>query len=91
MRQDPDDPWDAARFERELAPFLAEHERIVFDPEARKAHWAVLKATGPRQFEVAQVLLDRAGENLWAVHGEVDLRGEKDPEEPLVRVVRIGL
>ena len=88
--QDPDDPWDAARFERELAPFLAEHERIVFDPEARKAHWAVLKATGPRQFEVAQVLLDPAGENLWAVHGEVDLRGEKDPEEPLVRVVRIG-
>jgi hypothetical protein len=90
VRFDPEDPWDGARFERELAPFLAEHGRIVFDPEARKAHFAVVKPAGPRRFEVAQVLLDPAGENLWAVHGEVDLRGEKDPEEPLVRMVRLG-
>jgi hypothetical protein len=90
VRQDPDDPWDAERFARELAPFLAEHGRIVFDPEARKAHWAVLKPAGPRRFEVAQALLDPEGENLWAVHGEVDLRGQKDPEEPLVRVLRLG-
>jgi hypothetical protein len=90
VRQDVEDPFDAARFERELAPFLEEHGRIVFDPEARKAHYAVVKPAGPRQFEVAQALLDPEGENLWAVHGEVDLRGEKDPEQPLVRVVRIG-
>jgi hypothetical protein len=90
VRQDPDEPWDAARFERELAPFLAEHGHIVFDPEARKAHYAVLNATGPGRYEVAQALHDPEGDNLWAVHGEVDLRGEMDPEEPLVRVLRIG-
>jgi hypothetical protein len=90
VRQDPDEPWDAARFERELAPFLAEHGRIVFDPEARKAHYAVLNAIGPGRYEVAQALHDPEGDNLWAVHGEVDLRGEMDPEEPLVRVLRIG-
>jgi superfamily II RNA helicase len=90
VRHDPDDPFDAARFERELAPLLAEHGPIVFDPEARRAHYAVLKPAGPRRFEVVQALLDATGENLWAIHGEVDLRGEKDPEQPLVRVRRIG-
>jgi hypothetical protein len=50
----------------------------------------VLKPAGPRRFEVVQALLDATGENLWAIHGEVDLRGEKDPEQPLVRVRRIG-
>ncbi|MFQ5418596.1 MAG: DEAD/DEAH box helicase, partial [Myxococcota bacterium] len=30
--QDPDDPWDAARFERSLAPFLEEYGRLDFTP-----------------------------------------------------------
>jgi hypothetical protein len=90
VREEPDDPWNAARFARELAPFLAEYGRIVFDPEARKAHYAVLKPSGPRTFEVAQALLDPRGDNLWALHGEIDLRGEKAPEGPLVRLRRIG-
>jgi len=91
VRQDPENPWDAARFEAELAPFLAEHGRIVVDPIAQKAHWTAIKPTGPRRFDVAQVLHDPSGENLWAVHGEVDLRGDADPDQPLVRVRRIGL
>jgi superfamily II RNA helicase len=90
VRQDPDDPWDAARFARELAPFLAEHERLVFDPEARKAHHAVLRQTGPRTWDVSQTLSDPRGEDLWALHGEIDLRGEHAPEGPLVRLRRIG-
>ncbi len=90
VRQDPDDPWDAARFARELAPFLAEHERIVFDPEARKAHHAVLKPTGPRTWDVSQALQDPEGDGLWALHGEIDLRGEHAPEGPLVRLRHVG-
>jgi superfamily II RNA helicase len=90
VQQDPDEPWDAARFARELAPFLAEHERIAFDPEARRAHYAVLKPTGPRTWDVAQAILDPSGESDWALHGEVDLRAEKNPDEPLVRLRRIG-
>jgi hypothetical protein len=90
VREVPGDPWDAARFARELAPFLAEYGEIVFDPEARKAHYAVLKPSGPRTFEVAQALLDPRGDNLWALHGEIDLRGEHASEGPLVRLRRIG-
>ena len=90
VREEPGDPWDAARFARELAPFLAEYGGIAFDPEARKAHYAVLKPSGPRTWDVAQALLDPRGDNLWALHGEIDLRGEKAPEGPLVRLRRIG-
>jgi len=37
------------------------------------------------------VLVDAKGDNLWALHGEVDLRQERDPELPLVRLIRIGI
>jgi hypothetical protein len=90
VRQDADDAWDAARFERELAPFLAEHGRVSFHAEARKAHYAVLKPTGPRTWDVAQSILDPTGDESWALEGEIDLRGEKAPEGPLVRLRRIG-
>jgi hypothetical protein len=90
VRQDPDDPWDAARFERELAPFLAEYGRVSFSAEARRAHFAVLKSTGPRTWDVAQTLLDPRGDNLWALSGEIDLTGDKAPEGPLVRLRHIG-
>jgi len=39
---------------------------------------------------VTQVLVDPQGDLLWAVHGRVDLRGEREPEGPIVRVLRIG-
>jgi superfamily II RNA helicase len=90
VRPDPEEPWDDARFARELAPFLAEHERLAFDPEARRAHYVVLKPTGPRTWDVAQALLDPAGVTDWALHGEIDLRGLENPDEPLVRLRRIG-
>jgi hypothetical protein len=90
VRQEPDDPWDAARFERELAPFLAEYGRVSFTAEARRAHYAVLKPTGPRTWDVSQVLLDPRGDNLWALSGEIDLSSEKAPEGPLVRLRQIG-
>ena len=90
VHPDPADPWDAARFDSALAPFFAEHGAIAFTPEARRAHHTSLRGTGPRRFDVAQVLCDASGDNLWALHGEVDLRQERDPELPLVRLVRIG-
>jgi hypothetical protein len=90
LRQDEGDPWDAGRLERALAPFLAEYGQLLFTPDARRADQTLLRRTGPRQFEVSQVLLDPAGDGLWALLGEVDLRAERDPEAPLVRPRRIG-
>jgi len=90
LHPDEADPWDASRLERALAPFLAEYGRIVFTPEARRPDRTLLRRTGPRQFEVFQVLLDPAGDGLWALAGEIDLRTERDPAGPLVRLRRIG-
>jgi hypothetical protein len=90
VHPDPVDLWDAARFEAALAPFHAEYGGIVFTPDARRAHHTELRTAGPRRFDVAQVLVDVNGDNLWALHGEVDLRQDRDPELPLVRLIRIG-
>jgi len=90
LHQEPDDVWDAARLEAELAPFLAEYGHLEWTPEARRAHWTQLRRTGARTFEVAQILLDPQGDHLWALHGEIDLRAERDPQAPLVLLKRIG-
>ena len=86
VRQDPDDPWDAARFAEALAPFYDEYERILFDPSARQAHRTAIRQIGPRFWEVQQVLADPEGDDIWSVQGEIDLTGENAPDHPLVRV-----
>jgi hypothetical protein len=90
VRQDPEDAWDEQRFERALAPFFEEYGRLEFTPDARLAHRTRVAAAGPRRWQVSQVLVDPAGDELWALHGAIDLSREKDPEGPLVRLLRIG-
>jgi superfamily II RNA helicase len=90
VRSDPDDPWDEGCFERALAPFFEEYDGIVFTPDARQSRRTLLKKTGPRTWDVSQVLVDPLGDELWAVQGEVDLISDRDPEGPLVRLRRIG-
>jgi len=86
IRHEPDDPWTPARLTEALAPFHAEHARIAFDPRSRSAHRTRIQSTGPRRWVVQQVLPDPSGDDLWYLEGEVDLRDETDPEEPLVRL-----
>jgi superfamily II RNA helicase len=90
VRSDPDDLWDEGCFERALAPFFEEYDGIVFTPDARQSRRTLLKKTGPRTWDVSQVLVDPLGDELWAVQGEVDLISDRDPEGPLVRLRRIG-
>jgi superfamily II RNA helicase len=89
VRKHEDDPWDAARLEEALAPYLAEHACVVFEPRARQAHYTVIKPTGPKQWDVSQVLCDPDGDDDWCLEGEIDLR-EGIPDGPLVRLRRIG-
>jgi hypothetical protein len=90
VHQDENDPWDAARFEAALAPFLEEYGRIVFDGRARLADQTLIKSVAQRRFDVSQKLLDRNGDGFWHVEGEVDLEGERAPAGPLLRMRRIG-
>ena len=82
--------WTAERFEAELAPFLAEHERILWTPDARRADLSVLKPAGPRRYEVAQALLDPDGDDDWCLEGEIRLQEEANHDIPLFRIRRIG-
>ena len=90
VAQRADDPWDASRLRAALEPFLAEYGELCFTPEARQARHTGIREVGPRVWDVTQVLLDPQGENLWAIHGRVDLRGERDPEGAIVQLLRIG-
>ncbi len=90
LRQDPEDAWDAARLEAALEAFFEEYGEIDFTPQARQAQRTRLEELGPRRWGVTQVLCDPLGDDLWALHGEVDLTGQRDPEGPLVCLRRIG-
>ena len=80
----------ADELETAMAPFFEEYGELLRTPEARRAHHTRLVRAESRRFEVSQVLLDPEGDHLWAIHGEVDLRRERDPEGPLVELIRIG-
>jgi len=84
--QDPNDPWNADRFEAALSPFLEEYERVRFDPAARQSHLTLFRKRGPRRWDVHQVLIDDRDDNLWNIEGEVNLEAEVDPGLPLVRM-----
>jgi hypothetical protein len=90
VKQDPEDPWDAARFERELAPFFDEYQEIVFTPQARQNRHTLLASTGQRCWDVQQVLVDPEEDCLWCVYGTIDLGKERSPEGPLIQLRRIG-
>ena len=85
-----DDAFSPTRFKRELEPFFADHDEIVFTPKARQSSHTTVVKTGSRTWDVQQVLLDPDDENLWCIYGEVDLGEERDPEQPLIHVVRIA-
>jgi hypothetical protein len=89
VRPEPEAPWDAARFEALLAPFLAEHERVAFDPGAHRADRTVLRSVAPLRWTVQHVLPDPSGENSGYLEGEIDLREVADPNAPLVRLLAI--
>ncbi len=91
VRQDPDDPWTAERFEGALADFRSSYDRIVLDHRARLADKTLMSKVGHRAWSVTQVLVDPDEDGFWSVDGLVDLSDEPEVDDsPLVRVEKIG-
>jgi len=90
LRQDPEQPWSAEALEESLSPYFETYAEILFTPEARQAHHSRLVAEGERFWRTTQVLLDPGGDGIWALHGEIDLREDRDPKGPLFSLRRIG-
>ncbi|MCB9743670.1 MAG: DUF3516 domain-containing protein [Alphaproteobacteria bacterium] len=83
--------WSAEALEAAMAPYLEEHGRVRFDGEARMAWNTRLEPAGHLQWQVTQVLVDDEGENAWSLDGVVDLRGDTNPEGPLVELITVGV
>jgi hypothetical protein len=90
LRVDTEDPWDAARLERELAPFFAEKQRLIVDHGARMPHNTLLDELAPRRWRVRQVLVDPSGDNDWALEGEIDLTQAPPEGSALVALRRVS-
>ena len=88
--EDPEGPWDEARFEAALAPFHESYGDPLFTPEARRHQWTHLRETGERTWEATQTLLDRDGDNLWALYATIDLTDPEAVDGPILTLTRIG-
>ena len=90
LRSEGTPDWDEQRLAGALAPFFDEYGDIDTTPRTRAADLTRIAESAPRCFDVAHVLCDPKGDDLWALYGEIDLTLQRDPEGPLFRLVRAG-
>jgi hypothetical protein len=92
MADDPaGQPWTPTRLLDALESYLAEHQRICLDPEARNLrHTYVKPAPDGPSWRVEQVLVDPEGHNDWLAAFDVDLDASRRTNEPVLRLIRIG-
>ena len=89
----PDDPegqpWTPDRLRAEFEAFLAEHQRLCLDPNARNArHTYVLPSEDKRVWRIQQMLVDPEAHNDWVAEFEVDLAASR--AAPALKLRRIG-
>jgi hypothetical protein len=84
-------PWTAARLKQLMDAYLAEHDHLCLDPNARNArHTYVTPAEDKKSWRVQQMLVDPEGDNDWVAEFEVDLAESRKSGEPFLRLRRIG-
>ena len=84
------DPWDARRFEKAFAPYWEEYGQLLFDHNARLPTRTTMAKTDEKTWTVVQTLIDPNDQNDWAIEAIIELDGWT-PDQPLLRVVRVGL
>lgn len=90
----PDVPpsWTAGRLKQAREAYLATHERLCLDPEARNLrHTHVVPSDDRRRWRVQQMLVDPEGANDWVAEFDVDLEASRARGEPVVELVRLEL
>jgi superfamily II RNA helicase len=85
-----DGAWTPRKLEEAMAPYWAEHARIDLTPRARRPENTFLTEVGPRRWQAVQRITDEEGEVDWMLECVVDLSTPRDPDLPLVELVRIG-
>ena len=83
--------WSADRLQSAGEDYLAEHERLMFDPEARNLrHTYVKKLPEQHKWRVDQMLVDSEGHNDWAAAFEVDVRASRARREPVLQLLHLA-
>ncbi len=105
IRRPEEGPWGPAELERALAPFIEEHGGVQFDHRARGATFTTVRPSGPHQWLVRQVLPtpvrertladefeqdDEMDEGAWSIEARVDLRGDTNPDGPIIELLGVG-
>jgi hypothetical protein len=72
-------------------PYWAQHTKLRFDHEARLPTRTQLTQEGPRQFRARQTLADPEGTDEWMIEATIDLDEAREPDAPLLTLVRVGL
>jgi superfamily II RNA helicase len=84
--------WSADRLQQAWDRYRVDHERLLFDPEARNLrHTHVKKLEAEGRWWVDQMLVDPEGHNDWAAGVGVDLRASREKREPVMQLLRLGL
>jgi superfamily II RNA helicase len=86
----PGGEWTPRKLEEAMAPYWAEHPRIDVTPAARRPHNTFLEESGPRRWKALQRIVDEAGEVDWMLECWVDLSAPRDPDQPLIELVRVA-
>jgi len=85
--------WTPERLSAEIAPYFAEHDKIMVTPLARSPRNTTQSLVAPRIWEAQQMIVDPAGDEDFAIHTRVDLSEPLLPGQenaPLIELVRIG-
>jgi superfamily II RNA helicase len=78
-------PWTAGRLREAREAYLAGHERLRLDPEARNIRHTYVQPLDDRQvWRVQQMLVDPQMDNDWVAEFEVDLARSRAAREPVV-------
>ncbi len=83
--------WTADQLRALLDEYLAGHERIRLDNEARNGRHTYLKPDDSNQiWHVSQVLIDPEELNDWQIEFSVDLRQAREEGKPFLVLLNIG-
>jgi len=86
----PEQQWPPERLEAEMEPYWQQHSAIDLTPRGRQAIHTFVTASGPKQWEVRQRVLDPEGDEDWMLDCIVDLTVPRPDDAPLIALRRIG-
>jgi len=83
--------WTGERLDTARSAYLAEHERLSLNPEARNArHTYVQPHDDQKSWRIDQMLVDPAGHNDWVARFETDLAAARERRDVHLRLLFTG-